>query len=550
MRRFFAFVVAVLALAGCTKVGTQSAGITSEGTTRHAWTQPGVLRIGIQDNPNTLSPLLAANTTENMITRLTFDVLISVDETGKKRVPMLASEVPTLENGGISKDGLTITYKLRHNVKWQDGAPFTSKDVKFTFSAIMNNANNVVSRRGYDLVKSVDTPDDFTVVFHMKQKFAPAVDTLFGESDSPYTILPEHLLAKYPNLNQVPFNQQPIGTGPFKVAKWIRGDHIELVPNDDYFLGKPKLKSIIIKTIPDENTMINQLKTHEIDWQFEASPSTYKELKTMSASEVKLLLVDHNGYESIQFNTSRPLLKDKRVRQAMAYAIDRAALVEKFTYGSARVATEDLPNFMWAYNPNVTKYVHDIAKAKSLMAAAGWTPGPDGILAKNGKKMRVSLVYNQSNSTRRVASVQIQAMLRDIGVDAQIKTYPASLLFAPYGMGGILQTGKFDLGISGWFAGIDPDDSSNYLCQMIPPGGYNYTRYCSPQMQAAQAMALEHYDEATRKKAYDKIQELLADDMPQLFLWWPRQIQAINPDFTGFAPNPVTESWNAYQWSI
>ncbi|MDQ6825574.1 MAG: peptide ABC transporter substrate-binding protein [Candidatus Eremiobacteraeota bacterium] len=544
LTKSLAALLALATLSGCAKVGTQN----SAGGGRHPWTQAGVLRVGIQSEPKNLNPVLASNTTDNAITRLMFDPLISADAKGNP-VPMLAAQVPTLQNGGISKDGLTITYKLRPNVKWQDGQRLTSKDVKFTYEAVMNSNNNVTSRRGYDLVKSVATPNATTVVFTMKQKFAPVINTLFAESDNPVTIIPAHLLSKFHDLNQVPFNNQPMGSGPFKLAQWQHGDHLTFVPNNDYFLGKPRLKKIVVHVIPDENTEINELKTHDLDWMFEASTATYKFLKTMT--DINTHLVPHNGYEGIQFNTSRPLLRDPRVRQAIAYAIDRNVLVDNLTYGSAKLATEDLPDFMWAYNPQVKVYPHDVQKAKQLLSEAGWTMGRNGVLTKNGEKLSLLLVSNgQTNATRRQASVLVQSMLKQVGIDVEVKTYPGAVLFAPAGEGGILQLGKFDMGLSGWFAGIDPDDSSNYICSMIPPGGYNYTRYCNKQMDSAQQDALTHFDQPARKVAYAKIESLLADDMPQLFFWWPRQAQPVNPDFQGFDPNPVTETWNSYQWAI
>ena len=221
-----------LSVSACSKVGDQT---SASGTSGTAGIIPGELRIAIQREPNTLNPLLSANTTEGLLNRLSFDTLLSVDGRTKKTIPILATDVPTEQNGGISKDGLTITYHLHTGVKWHDGVPFTSKDVKFSWQAMMNNNNNVNERVGYEDVKSVDTPDDATVVFHLKHKFAPFINTVFAESDSPVCILPEHLLAKYSNLNQIPFNQLPVGTGPFKVARWVRGDHIDLVANDDYF---------------------------------------------------------------------------------------------------------------------------------------------------------------------------------------------------------------------------------------------------------------------------------------------------------------------------
>ncbi len=548
-RRILAPLAAALLLAACTKVATEApqAGATGAIGARHAWTEPGVLRIGIMLTPNQLNPILTENTTESMLAGLTFDLLIEADEKGNP-VPRLATEVPTLENGGISPDGLTITYHLRKNVKWHDGVPFTSKDVKYSLEQLMNPKNNVISRTGYELVKSVDTPDPATVTFHLKEKFVPFVNTVFAESDNPFRIIPEHLLAKYSDLNGVPFNSSPVGTGPFKFVSWRRGDRLEYAANDGYFLGKPKLSKIVARIIPDENTLVTALRTHEIDWLFEATPNTYKELKTLP--DVMNLLVDNNQYYGMLYNIKQPLLADARVRRAIAYGLDKKALVDDNTFGSASVATEDLPAYMWAYEPNVTVYGHDPAKAKALLAQAGWKPGQDGILTRDGKRLSLVMTYNQGSATSKQTSVQIQAALREIGVDIQPKPYLGSLLFASYGAGGILQTGKFDLNLSGWIAGVDPDDSSQFMCKFIPPAGNNYTRECSKEMDAAQEEALGTFDLAKRKLAYSKIQKILAGDMPQNFFWWPRQIQSINPDFKGFSPNPVTESWNAYLWDI
>ncbi len=544
LRTGLARVVACVLLAGCTKVGT---GSESAGA-RHPWTKPGILRIGIQVAPNTLNPLLAGNTTESMINRLMFDGLVSVDAEGKRDVPILAQAVPTLENGGISRDGLTITYHLRKNARWQDGVPLTSKDVKFTWSAILNPNNNVITHTGYELVHSVDTPDPATVVFHMKQKFSPAIDTIFGESDSPYEILPEHILGKLHDINNVPFNSAPIGSGPFAFKEWARGDHLTLVANPHYFLGTPKLKTIVIKFIPDENTELNQLRTHDLDWQFQDSPNQYQQLQTIR--DLRIVLKAHNQYERIEMNNKHPPLDDVRVRRAIAYAVDSQKLVHDLTFGSATVADQDLPPFMWAHYPGVTRYPHDPAMARTLLAQAGWTPGRDGILRRNGRRLVLTMVTNNTNVTRRAAVIQVQAMLHQVGIATDVKYYLGQLLFASVGQGGILQNGKFDLSWNGWVAGIDPDQSSLFQCGARPPKGNNTTFYCNPQMDAAQQLALTSYNRPARTKAYATIETLLSRDEPQIPVWWPRQIQAVNPDFKNFTPNPVTESWNAYTWDI
>jgi peptide/nickel transport system substrate-binding protein len=512
----------------------------------HAWTKPGILRVAIQSEPKNLDTLLASNTTDVMIERLIFDPLIDADTKGDP-VPVIATEVPTLENGGISKDGLTVTYHLHPGITWSDGAPLTSKDVKFSWQAMMNPDNNVVSRHGFDEVKSVDTPNDTTVVVHLKERFAPFVSEFFAESDSPTYVVPEHILSRFPNVNQIPFNNEPIGSGPYKLAEWVKGDHITLVPNATYFRGKPGLQRIEIRIIPDENTSLNLMKTHDIDWMFEPSYSTFPTLNAIK--DVDIRYTDVNGYEGMWINTSHPPLDNPSVRLAIAYGINKKQLLSTLTFGQEKLATEDLPDWMWAYNPHVTVHPYDPKKARTLLEAAGFAPGPDGIMEKGGEKLSLLLVSNVSNATRRKASLQLQAMLRQIGIDVQIKYFDGATLFAPAPVG-ILQTGRFDLGLAGWFAGIDPDDSSNFICADVAPKGYNYSRYCTPAMDAAQQVALTHYDRATRTKAYAQVEELLATDNPMVFFWWDRQMQAINPDLKGFDPNPVTESWNAYQWSI
>ena len=320
------------------------------------------------------------------------------------------------------------------------------------------------------------------------------------------------------------------------------------VANPDYFRGAPKLKQIVIKFIPDENTELNQLRTHDIDWQFEASPNEYKALLTVP--DIKIVLQDRNDYERIQMNTKHPPLDDARVRRAIAYAIDKEKLVHDLTGGSATAADQDLPPFMWAHSKNVTRYPLDLAKSKALLAQAGWTPGSDGIMQKNGQRLSLVLITNNTNATRRLAVVQVQNMLRSAGIDAEIKFYLGTLLFATMAEGGILQNGKYDLSWNGWVAGIDPDQSALFMCDAQPPHGNNETRYCNPELDAAEEKALTNFDIPTRKAAYDTIEALLTRDVPSLPIWWPRQIQPVNPDFKGFRPNPVTSSWNAQEWAI
>jgi len=530
-----AALAAITAFSGCTKV--------SDGA-NHI---PGVLRVAIHQDVLSLNPLLGTTTTDNLLAKLLFEPLISADDKGNP-FPILASNVPSTENGGISADGLTITYHLR-SAKWTDGQPVTAHDVKWTWQAIMNHNNNVISRHVYDDIASIDTPDDRTIVVHLIKKFGPFVNSFFAESDTPYVVLPAHVLQKYPNFNTIPFNQDPnVTDGPFTLIKWAHNDRITFAPNAHFFLGTPKLKEVIIEEISDENTSVNLLRTHDVDWIFEASPQLYRLVENVPGT--KLAWVSVNGYETLGLNMARPLLSDLRVREAIQYALNKQEIIDKLTYGQMMLATEDLPRWMWAFNPHIQPVPENLTEARALLSQAGWSPGPDGIMQKNGTKLSLELVATNSSATSREATVQIQQMLHNAGIEVDIRFYTAQQLFATPAEGGILQLGKYDLTFNGWFAGIDPDDSTGLMCKYIPPNGWNSTRYCNPEMDNAQNIALGNYDKHTRTAAYYKIQELQAHDIPAIYLWWVRQMHPISTAFKGFDPNPVTESWNAWEWSI
>lgn len=536
MRRVAAFLALVM-LAACSKgAGTATGGQAN-----------AVLRVANYAEPTTLNPLLITNTAENFIASLAFDLLVTLDDKGNE-VPDLAAQVPTLQNGGISKDGLTITYHLRRNVKWQDGAPFTSADVKFTWQAVMNPNNNVVERRGYDQVRSVDTPNPSTVVFHLKQPFAPFVDTVFGESDDPFRIIPKHLLGRYPNINKVPYNTLPIGTGPFRIVRWIHGDHVELLANKDYFRGKPRLAGINVYYIPDESTRVSELRSHQTDLIVDLGPGPYAQLQGVTG--VKTILVKAPTYNSVLYNVSRAPLDDVRVRQALSYALDEAAMVRNVEHGTAQVATADISDFYWAFDPSLKPYPYDPKKAAQLLDQAGWKLGAGGVRQKDGHPLSLQLVYGSGSESARQIGVLIQADLRKAGIDVQIKTYTYQMLYATKAESGILSNGKFDLGLWAWVAGADPDNSSQWMCDMAPPAGNNYANYCNAQVDSLERQALNTFDRAQRKTTYAKIEAQLLKDAPSAFMFYPRLRYAMNPALVNFTPNGPSEGWNAYEWSL
>ena len=525
---------ALLAIAACTRVGDPNAASGA----RHPWTVPNTLRVVSGNVPRTLNPLLATQTVEAALARLTNDILVSADAKGNF-VPRLARTVPTRANGGISADGKTITYHLRSGVLWQDGVPFTSRDVKWTFGAIMNKNNDVISRHGYDLVTSVDTPDPLTVVFHLREPFAPFVSIVFGESDSPYAVLPAHLLAKYPNINNVPYNSAPVGLGPFKFVRWLRGDRIEFDRNDHYYRGTPKIEHVVWRLIPDENTEMQLMRTHEADWMYEATVSAYKTIK--SIPDVAVDLPDVNGYEGLMMNSGKGPTADVRIRRAIATALDKKQLTSELTYGAATVAVADLPSFMWAFDPKLKSLPFEPGEARKTMLSLGYT---------TVKPLSLDLVFEQSAAVNRALVVQIQQALRAINIDVHVRSQLSSVIYGGYGANGTLARGNYQLALYQWYAGVDPDNSAQFLCANRPPNGYNQSFYCSKEMDAAQAAALSSYDQSIRKPAYARIEKALVEDEPLDFFWWFRNVQVLNPDLKGYDPNPVVETWDIGSWSI
>jgi peptide/nickel transport system substrate-binding protein len=511
-----------------------------------AGTGSDYLRIAIPINPTQLNPILSQNAIESFADGLIFNMLVTHDDQ-HHQIPDLAAVVPTLENGGISRDGLTLTYHLRHNVRWHDGAPFTSRDVAFTWRAIMDPQNNVVSRRGFDQVRSMDTPDAYTVVMHMKRSFAPAVDAIFGESDTPTRVLPAHLLAKYPDLNHVAFNAAPIGTGPFRFVRWLRGDRIELEAYAGYFKGAPRIKNLTIKIIPDDSTIEAQLRSHESDLGIEISAPTYQLLGGVDGITRQLSVTP--AYTAIQFNTQAAPLRDPRVRRALVLGMDRAAIVQKNTYGTSTLAVADLSPYYWAFDKSLKPVPYDAGAAKALLDSAGWHPGSDGVRVKNGQRLALLLAYGNGSQLVRNISAQIQQMYKAIGIELDLKGYDYAVLYAAAESGGILNGGKFDLAMYAWFSGADPDDSSQWTCNAIPPAGNNIARYCSKRMDALQRIATTSFDRAARTRAYAQTQALLLEDAPAAFIYYQPLRYAHASDLRNFSPNGTSEAWNAQEWA-
>lgn len=530
----------LLLAAGCTRSGGQATGHGN------AWTIHGVLRIAGRQTPDNLNPLLGTQTVVTDLSMFWAGYLFNWSDADQS-VPELAVRVPTQSNGDISRDGRRITYHLRRGVRWQDGAPFTADDVIYTWRQILNPRNFAVSRFGYDLVTRIDKRDPYTIDVHLKKPFAPFIATFFTMANHSDCILPRHLLAQYSDLNHVAYNSLPVGTGPFRVERYDKGSGVRFVANPLYWRGAPALRRIDYRIIESDNTILTLLQTHAIDMYYRAAESQLASLINVPGTRV--VISPFTRFADLGLNAANPALADVRVRRALAYAVDRTALVKKVTHNVAVPGTTDQPGFFWAYNPNVKRYPYDPQKAKNLLDAAGWIGS--GVRSKAGHPLRLELVSFTGSSTASGTEVFLQEAWRNIGVDVQIKNFSSGQLYATLGGGGIEQSGKFDVAFENWANGTDPDDSILVRCSMAPPAGWNIYHFCNKELDAAEDVALSSYDRKTRKKMYDRVQRIMSDELPIIVLWYQRQLDVVNTDLRNYRPaHAVTPFWNTWQWSI
>lgn len=504
------------------------------------------LTIGIQQEPESLNQLFSNMYYTSVVSNVVHGYLVRVDHELNLQ-PDLCVEVPSAANGGIGADGLTYTYHLREGVQWHDGAPVTSADVKFTWECVMHPDVPAVTREGYDRVERVDTPDAHTVVFYLKEVYAP-----FLLSFSEFPILPQHLLGTVPpgELHQAPYNRAPIGFGPFRFAEWRSGEVLRFEANPEYYRGRPGLDTITYKVIPDENTLYLQLRTGEVDAFDGANTQQYARLKALE--HVQVYETPALAWEHVDFNCEDPILRDARVRQAICSAVDRVALSEKIYDGVWRPAYSDQSPLLWAYNPAVESiWPYDPDRARALLGEAGWvdTDG-DGVRDKDGEALRLTLSTTAGRPNRERTEVVLQAQLREVGIAVSIRNYNATRFFGSYQDGGVLERGEFQLGMYAWVSSPDPNNAFLWSSTQIPPHGQNQSRFRNARMDELMRLGVATADREARRRTYFEAQELLIREAPvlPLLLWvnldsYPRDLLHVKPN-----PSAQGNAWNAWEW--
>lgn len=481
----------------------------------------------------TLVPILASDSGSSDITGLVFNGLVKYD----KDVRIVGDIAESWE---ILNGGLVIVFHLRKNVKWHDGAPFTSKDVEFTYKKLIDPNVKTPYSGDFERIKFLEVLDDHTVKVEYKEPFSPALAS-WGMS-----IMPYHLL-KDEDLNSTQFARKPVGTGPYKFKSWKTGEKIELVSNHEYFEGRPYIDRYIYRIIPDESTIFLELETRDVDMTG-LTPLQYT--RQTNNAFFKRYYNKYKypsfGYTYLGFNLSDPKFSDKRVRQAFNYAVNKKEIIDAIFFGLARETTGPFMRDSWAYNNDVKPAPYDPAMAKKLLEEAGWkdTNG-DGLVEKEGKPFEFTLLINQGNAERLRTAEMIQKYLKAAGVNMKIRVLEWSSMISEF-----INKRRFEAVLMGWFLARDPDCFDIWHSSKTREGEFNFIGYANPQVDKLLVEGRRTFDEAKRAEIYHKVHELIYEDQPYMFLYSGEVLPIVSSRFRGIEVSPIGIGYNFIKWYV
>jgi peptide/nickel transport system substrate-binding protein len=443
----------------------------------------------IESSPTNLDPRVGLDAYSARIDALIFDGLVARGDN--------LNVVPDLAEHWEIPDPLTYIFHLHHGVRFHDGRVLTSRDVKWTLDSLLQGKIRSTKTSNYRFVDRIDVPDDFTVVFHLKEPDSPL---LWNLADAAIGIVP------YGSGDEM--TSHPIGSGPFKFVDAEMDREVVLERNDDYWGEKAKVTRVRFAVVPDANAQALELRKGSADIAINAyyTPDTVLTLK----QEANLLVEQGAGTRLayLAFNLRDPILKDTRVRQAIAYALDRRPMVEYLWRGEAQLARSVLPVQSWAYNGDVATYDHNPAKADELLDAAGYPK-------INGVRFHITMKTSTDENTRLMVAV-MQQQLREVGIALDIRTFEFATFFSD------VVHGAFQMYGLRWIGGNEDPDIFEYAfhSSKFPPNGANRGFYSNPKLDALIDQARREIDPNLRKPLYAEVQRILAQDLPYIDLWY------------------------------
>ena len=525
---------------------------------------------GLYQEPAILNPYLASQTVASEVRSLVVEGLLGLDPDGNS-LPELAATVPTVENEGVTPDGLTLRYVLRDDVLWSDGTPFTCDDVLFTYEAVTHPDSGAVRRTGWDRIASVTCEDDYHVTIQFAEFYAPFLG-LF------YAIMPRHATGNPADMTRWIYNWHLMGTGPFRQTEWVSGDHIVLEANPHYreYPDKPLVDQIVVRIVPSREVGKALVLSGEIhilrdlteadtpDFQGHEDVRVYGRPSPRTERLLLNLADPELDATPDPLNHPHPLLGDRRVRQALNLGINKQGLVDDLLFGATNVATSEI-GMGWAacdilpsaYNPEA---------ARALLAAAGFvdTDGDgvrecqDCLFADAGDPLRLKIQTTSGNQLREDVQVLLIEMMAEIGVDMYIENVPSAQLFGSWANGAFRKHGNFDILMYTTTDSIDPHShmEAYFHSARMPTAdnqgvGNNYSRWINLEADQQLEVAGATPDTDVRAQAYQRVCELIDTDLPHIYLYDRSDLHLAQTKVGGFAVNPWTnETWNAEDWHL
>lgn len=517
--------LAILGLAACGKT-PESTGQTDQQTIITEDARPRVLIVARASEPEWLNPVAGHQHADSDMAM--FRGLFKINARNE-----LVSDMA--RDWQATPDGMTYTIALRPGIKWHDGQPFTSADVKFTIETIQNPKNHSGLRKNLTAIRQVEVLDALTLKIHLDKPFAPLLSKLrIG-------LIPKHML-EGKDFNTDEFNSvSPIGTGPFKLKEWKRGEYLILEANPDFYDGRPRLDQVIYKFLPDPNVRLVQLKKGEVDVA-EIKPRQVAAIKP--GDNIHLEIVDTADYRVMMFNLRDPLFHDLHVRQAIQYATDRKALVQGALLGYGYPAYGPL-QYHWTSMPGLTGPDNDLKKSEDLLTTAGWVRGNDGIFAKDGQKLSFPLTVPANDPVRQDLAALLADQLHRAGIEVRTQVRDTSGIKIP-------TLAAFVLG--GGIPGEPDEDVYAYFSSGNRAGGSNYSGYRSAKVDDLLERGRITLDPEARKTIYQQLQTALIEDPPYNYLVYLKHIYGVRKGVSGFSHrvfgHGTSPLWNIEQWDV
>ena len=511
--------------------------------------------------PETLHPFRSTGTQTNaLVYRLAVEGLTASGPDGFPRA-VLATDIPTMTNGAVQvlADGtMTVRWSLRPDLRWSDGSPLTSADVRFTWQSVMTDPRSA-TREGYELMSDVQTPDDRTALVRYR-----AIDAAYAARFD--ALLPRHVLEGASDAQQAAYARAPLGTGPFRITEFVSGDHVTAERNERFRIaGQPYLDRVIFRFVSSVEAAKLQLRAGEVDAAGNLSEADAAELESDAA--LRVTSVPSPAVETLSFNLMRPgtstphaVLGDIAVRRAIIEATPKATIVAKLLYGRTRPASSEIP-IGWASGVGVTQEDYDPTRAAALLDDAGWRRAADGVRAKDGTRLSLRIVSTTGNKLREQIEQVLVDEWRALGVEARIANVPSAVLTGAWQSSGVRKRGDFDVLLAQTGLGPSSPDPQSYLaqrhlCDAIPRAensgaGSNYERFCDPRVDGLLNEAGRTLDNGRRRDLYGEVLRILNEQAIAVWLYDRGRYDAFRVRVRGYVPNSWdVATWNVAEWNV